>query len=643
MPTSKAAPNVTALNAVTALSNTADPLNPSVPNGIITACNVRQRSTALWKQHVPQLDVRLVVLPMSQHWIVHLWAKLPPDPQYHILFHVPPMECSPPTRLCHHCLTLHHRVPSLKSQSEMWAPPSTATVQFHAYNSSGILFYQINSVITDFLGVKMHGGLPWLIFDVGSGPAVVGSNSTRTFIDGQWHTGHVVLFEQASNTFYVTVDTVHAAAITDVIVPLLTMKVYFEGFPSTRADMALQPLTACVLSPPEWYLVPRVFCCTVSSGFANIAIFPERRVLWDSILRIDGLFFMKMALYRARWLNCSVVVFVCNGMAQNRSDRTLDMPVILWDKCSHYRYRLDCAVNSVMAKPVVFVIGASGNVGAATVTALSAKYADKVEIRAGVRNPEAADKLKGLNGVTLVAAEMGGDRDKLVTTLKGVDALFIVTPGTKDRAELAISTAEAARDAGVKFLLVVSVLTADLTDTIFGAQFSKLERAVAQLGVTYSFLRLPLFIENYWGFKDTIKGHSAFYSPVDPDKPFTPVVVSDAGNAAAAILSNPIAHANQTYNLVSNRHTFNDVAASFSEALGREVKYVHVPYEAAKQSLLQMGFQDWQVDGIFELDKLIDSGSHITNQEDLTHYTKITGEKPTELKSWIASVKAAFQ
>eukprot|EP00731_Ephydatia_muelleri_P028508 Em0020g152a len=74
----------------------------------------------------------------------------------------------------------------------------------------------------------------------------VGSN----LCDGQ---GHVVLFEQASNTFYVTMDTVHAAAITDVIVPLLTMKVYFEGFPSTRADMALQPLTACVLSPPEWY------------------------------------------------------------------------------------------------------------------------------------------------------------------------------------------------------------------------------------------------------------------------------------------------------------------------------------------------------------------------------------------------------
>ena len=47
-----------------------------------------------------------------------------------------------------------------------------------------------------------------------------------------------------------------------------------------------------------------------------------------------------------------------------------------------------------MAKPVVFVIGASGLIGSATVLALSAKYSDKVEIRAGVRNPDKADKLK---------------------------------------------------------------------------------------------------------------------------------------------------------------------------------------------------------------------------------------------------------
>eukprot|EP00731_Ephydatia_muelleri_P031457 Em0022g971a len=123
--------------------------------------------------------------------------------------------------------TLHHRVPSLKSQSEMWAPPSTATVQFHTYNPSGILFYQINSVMTDFLGVKLHGGVPWLIFlDQLSLDPTVPEPSTM---------GYMVLFKLASNTFYITMDTVHVAAITATIVPLLTMKVYFEGFPSTSS------------------------------------------------------------------------------------------------------------------------------------------------------------------------------------------------------------------------------------------------------------------------------------------------------------------------------------------------------------------------------------------------------------------------
>ena len=71
----------------------------------------------------------------------------------------------------------------------------------------------------------------------------------------------MVLFEQASNTFYVTMDTVHAVAITAAIVPLLTMKVSLRDFPAHRADMALQPLTACVLSPPEWYLGVRDCVC----------------------------------------------------------------------------------------------------------------------------------------------------------------------------------------------------------------------------------------------------------------------------------------------------------------------------------------------------------------------------------------------
>ncbi|KAL5505752.1 hypothetical protein EMCRGX_G007243 [Ephydatia muelleri] len=262
MPTFQAAPNVTALNAVTALSN---------PNGLLIHSQWDHHSlqcvscfrTGERPSHYLQCPVVHNLQPSTQYSFVEAACttagcqtggvanvttldsapvgQAPPHPQYQFLFHVPSNGMLPfqPDYVIT-AYTLHHRVPSLKSQSEMWAPPSTATVQFHTYNPSGILFYQINSVMTDFLGVKLHGGLPWLIFlDQLSLDPTVPEPSTM---------GYVVLFKQASNTFYITMDTVHVAAITATIVPLLTMKVYFEGFPSTSSRYGIAtPYSMCLI------------------------------------------------------------------------------------------------------------------------------------------------------------------------------------------------------------------------------------------------------------------------------------------------------------------------------------------------------------------------------------------------------------
>ena len=295
-----------------------------------------------------------------------------------------------------------------------------------------------------------------------------------------------------------------------------------------------------------------------------------------------------------------------------------------------------------MAKPVVFVIGATGNIGSATVSTLASKYADKLDIRAGVRNLDKADKLKALAGVTVVQAEMGA-KEKLVETFKGVDVLYIVTPGAENRTPLTIATAEAAKAAGVKHIAVVGGLTTDVTGTLFSEQFTQIEGEIKKLGVPYTFLRLPLFMENIFGFKDTIVGQSSIYNPVDPTKPHVEVSVGDAAKAAAVILADPSKHANKTYNIISDRFTFGDIATAFSEALGKEVKYVRVPYDAARKALAGMGFQDWQVTGVLELDNLIDNDSPVTNLADISDYTTITGEKPTDLKTWVSQVAGAFK
>ena len=290
-----------------------------------------------------------------------------------------------------------------------------------------------------------------------------------------------------------------------------------------------------------------------------------------------------------------------------------------------------------MARPVVFVIGASGNIGLATLQVLSTKYADKVEIRAGVRDPEKADKVKALTGVNVVKATQG-DKAQLVKVFEGVTSLFIVVPGTENRAELSIKTAEAAKEAGVKHLVVVSVTTAEHTDTIIEKQFIEIESSISKLGVPYTFLRLPPFVNNYFGFKETIQKMSTIIVPVDPTKLFASVVVGDAGKAAAATLVDPSKHANKTYPIVSDRHTFNDVAKAFSEVLGKEVTITTNSYEDTKKDLMGIGFPEWQADAIIEVYKLIDSGFSETNQEDMSKFKEITGEDPTSLKDWVNAV-----
>ena len=294
------------------------------------------------------------------------------------------------------------------------------------------------------------------------------------------------------------------------------------------------------------------------------------------------------------------------------------------------------------AKPVVFVIGASGTIGMVTVQALADRYAGKVEIRAGTRCPDKADMLKAIPNITLVQAEMG-EKVKLKQTLRGVDALYIVSPPGEERVPLVTSTAQVAKEAGVKHLLVVSGLTAADPDTIAGKQFVQVEAAISGLGVPYTFLRLALFLDDVKTmFKESIRERGVFSSPgFDGSKPLTAVVVADAGNAAAAILADPEKHTNKTYQLVSDRFTYDGIAATFSEVLGKKVTYTFVPFN--RQATLAAGVPEVTVNIIEEMIDQVNKGSTALDDLELSHYQCITGERPTSVKSWVSQVKEHFQ
>ena len=266
-----------------------------------------------------------------------------------------------------------------------------------------------------------------------------------------------------------------------------------------------------------------------------------------------------------------------------------------------------------------------------------------MNILAGTRDiaSEKVASLRSLPGVTILHADMN-NKEALRDLLTGVTSLFIVTPTNGFR--LAIGAAEVAKASGVNHILTVSVFTVELTDTIYGKQYGELESSVKHLQIPYTFIRLPPFVDNYWAYKSPIQQNSSFSTPGDPTKPFSAVVVEDAGKAAAAIMTEPEKHYGKTYKLISNRHTLNELAAAFSQALGKNVKYERISYNDCRRRLVEVvGFSEEDADGILEIYRLTDEECPMVDDPEMSHFKQITGEKPTSLKEWVNEVAPAFK
>ena len=114
------------------------------------------------------------------------------------------------------------------------------SLRFRTLDCCGILFYSINTAQTDMLAVELRQGIPWLIFDAGSGPGAIRPEGNTTFNDGAWHTLTVA---QSGSTATITVDDTHTGSGqllgTNMVIAYV---VHYVG--GLLSDTALQTLNA---------------------------------------------------------------------------------------------------------------------------------------------------------------------------------------------------------------------------------------------------------------------------------------------------------------------------------------------------------------------------------------------------------------
>jgi len=251
----------------------------------------------------------------------------------------------------------------------------------------------------------------------------------------------------------------------------------------------------------------------------------------------------------------------------------------------------------------ILVTGSTGTIGSQVLTHLQGRVAD---VRALTRSPE---KARGPSGVTPVRGDLA-DVDSVRAALEGVSTLFLLAPNVADELTQAMLAVEVARQAGVKGIVYLSVFKTDAyADVPHFAGKHTVERMIEDLDLPATILRPAYFIQNDLSLKEPLLNSGVYGSPIG-SKGISMVDTRDIGEAAAIELVRreqaPAPLGREAYALVGpDGLTGEDVAAIWSEALGRAVRYGGDDLDSLEQRLkpawyaldLRLMFSRYQTDG----------------------------------------------
>jgi uncharacterized protein YbjT (DUF2867 family) len=243
----------------------------------------------------------------------------------------------------------------------------------------------------------------------------------------------------------------------------------------------------------------------------------------------------------------------------------------------------------------ILITGATGNIGGAVVKHLAQ---NQVPLRALVRDRQKASHLEA-QGIELAQGDFS-QPTSLDAALQGIEKAFLVMPNDRHQVELEGNFIDAAKRAGVKHLVKLSVMRSGELPSTFQQWHRQIERHLEDSGIAWTHLRPNMLMQNMRWFAQTMAQSGTFYSCLGDTK-VSHVDARDVAAVAAVCLTGS-GHEQQSYVLTgAEAISFERVATIFAEAIGRSVNYVDLPPADLKAARLANGEPEWYLDAELEL------------------------------------------
>lgn len=190
----------------------------------------------------------------------------------------------------------------------------------------------------------------------------------------------------------------------------------------------------------------------------------------------------------------------------------------------------------------------------------------------------------------------------------------------------------AAKESGVQQLFYTSILKADKELGPIAIDHHKTEKLIKASDIPYTIFRNTFYTEflpMYW--EDALET-GEWYFPTDGNE-MNFARRKDMAEALANSLQTPERHRNKTYEITSTEaYTFEEIADTLSEAIGKEITYHDMPVEAFKKELEDADLPEDVAQLTVAVAQTFVNGGLAFTDEALTN---LLGRQPMDTKTYV--------